>query len=149
MIRRRHHNNQEQRSGAALVESALVLPIFFLVTLSVVEFGRAFMVSQLLTNSAREGARLAITAGVTNQEVVDSVTDQVASTVGVSAAQVTVDITITPFTGNPDPGNDLTQANKRDLCNVTTSVLYDDVSFVPMRFLAGVSLAGQAAMRHE
>lgn len=146
---RRQRRNQDKRSGAALVESALVLPIFFLVTLSVVEFGRAFMVSQLLTNSAREGARLAITAGVTNQEVVDSVTDQVANTVGVNAAQVNVGITITPYTGNPDPGNDLTQASKRDLCNITASVLYDDVSFVPMRFLAGVSLTGQAAMRHE
>lgn len=148
MIRRRY-SNQEKRSGAALVESALVLPIFFLVTLSVVEFGRAFMVSQLLTNAAREGARLAITAGVTNQEVVDSAIEQVASTVGVNPAQVNVQVTITPYTGNPDPGNDLTQANKRDLCNVTTSVLYDDVSFVPMRYLAGVSLTGQAAMRHE
>jgi Flp pilus assembly protein TadG len=46
-----------------LVEMALVLPVFMMVLLGIVEFGRAMMVSQLLANASREGARLAIVEG--------------------------------------------------------------------------------------
>jgi Flp pilus assembly protein TadG len=37
-----------------MVEMALVLPIFFTVLLGIVEFGRAMMIGQLITNSARD-----------------------------------------------------------------------------------------------
>ena len=47
-------NRRHDRRGAALVEMALVLPIFFGVVLGIVEFGRAMMVSQMVTNAARE-----------------------------------------------------------------------------------------------
>ena len=49
----------DSRGGAAIVEVAMTLPIFFLVVFAIIEFGRAMMVSQLLTNAAREGARKA------------------------------------------------------------------------------------------
>jgi Flp pilus assembly protein TadG len=44
--------------GAALVEFALVVPAFFLLLFAIVEFGRGFMVSSLLTNAARSGCRV-------------------------------------------------------------------------------------------
>jgi len=47
---------RHRRRGAAAVEMALVLPIFFTVVLGIIEFGRAMMVSQLMATSAREGA---------------------------------------------------------------------------------------------
>ena len=62
-------NRQHNRRGAAIVEMALVLPIFFGVVLGIVEFGRAMMVSQMVTNAAREGTRLAIIDGSTNTTV--------------------------------------------------------------------------------
>ncbi|MCA9071736.1 MAG: pilus assembly protein, partial [Planctomycetaceae bacterium] len=64
---------QSSREGTALVEMALVLPIFVAVTLGIVEFGRAMMVGQLVTNAAREGARLGIIDGSTNAEVRTSI----------------------------------------------------------------------------
>ena len=45
--------------GVALVESALVLPLVLLLSVSVFEFGRAFQSWMVLTNASREGARLA------------------------------------------------------------------------------------------
>src|SRR4051812_6554667 len=92
------------RRGAAMVETALVLPIFFMVVLGVIEFGRAMMVAQLLTNGAREGARLAVLPGSTNTSVETAVLDFVQASVGVPRAKVTVTITVTPATGNPNPG---------------------------------------------
>jgi Flp pilus assembly protein TadG len=49
-----------QEKGAALVETAFVLPIMLLVCVGILEFGRAYQTWQVVTNAAREGARVAI-----------------------------------------------------------------------------------------
>lgn len=49
--------------GQALVEFALVAPIFLLMLFSVIEFGRAVYTVHALNNAAREGARYAIVHG--------------------------------------------------------------------------------------
>jgi hypothetical protein len=49
--------------GQALVETALVLPIFLLVLYSIIEFGRYIYTVQVLNDAAREGARYAIVHG--------------------------------------------------------------------------------------
>ena len=46
--------------GAAIIETAITLPILLLVAVGIFEFGRAYQTSQVLTNAAREGARIAI-----------------------------------------------------------------------------------------
>ena len=59
MIRRRDRG----RCGQALVEFALVAPIFFLVMFALIDFGRYVYYVQVLNNGAREGARYAIVHG--------------------------------------------------------------------------------------
>jgi Flp pilus assembly protein TadG len=49
--------------GAALLETALVLPLVLLVAVGIFEFGRAYQTWQVLTNAAREGARVAVLPG--------------------------------------------------------------------------------------
>ncbi len=51
---------RRNRQGAAAVEFAIVAPVFFLMVFGMIEFGRAIMVKQVMTNAARDGARLAI-----------------------------------------------------------------------------------------
>src|SRR5213592_4351379 len=46
--------------GQALLETALTLPLLLLVSVSIFEFGRAYQTWQILTNAAREGARVAV-----------------------------------------------------------------------------------------
>ena len=46
--------------GAAIVEVALTLPLLLLVSVGIFEFGRAYQTWQVLTNAAREGARMAV-----------------------------------------------------------------------------------------
>ncbi len=46
--------------GQALVEFALVLPIFLLLLVAIFDLGRAVFAYNTLTNAAREGARIAI-----------------------------------------------------------------------------------------
>jgi len=47
-------------SGEALVEMALVLPILLVLSLGMLDFGRAFHAKSLLDQAAREGARVAV-----------------------------------------------------------------------------------------
>ena len=46
--------------GAELVEFALVLPLLLLLVLGIVDFGFLFQRFEVVTNAAREGARLEI-----------------------------------------------------------------------------------------
>jgi Flp pilus assembly protein TadG len=48
------------RRGQALVEFALILPLLMLVLMGIIELGRAWNMKQVLTDAAREGARLAV-----------------------------------------------------------------------------------------
>lgn len=46
--------------GAAMVEFAILLPLFLLIIAGIVDFGRAFFTQIALTNAAREGVRYAV-----------------------------------------------------------------------------------------
>ena len=46
--------------GAALLEAAITIPMLLLVSVGIFEFGRAYQTWQILTNAAREGARIAV-----------------------------------------------------------------------------------------
>ena len=48
------------RHGQALVEFALVIPLFLLLLVAIFDLGRAVFAYNTLTNAAREGARMAI-----------------------------------------------------------------------------------------
>ena len=49
--------------GAAILELAVTLPLILLVAVGIFEFGRAYETLQVLTNAAREGARVAVLPG--------------------------------------------------------------------------------------
>ena len=63
----------KNQRGSALIETAITIPIVLLVSIAVFEFGRAYQTWQVLTNAAREGARVAVIAGTTDQQVSDTV----------------------------------------------------------------------------
>jgi len=57
------------QKGAALLEAAITVPIILLISVGIFEFGRAYQTWQVLTNAAREGARLAVINGSTDADV--------------------------------------------------------------------------------
>lgn len=150
-VRQRSHSAGNRRRGAAMVEMAVCFPVFMLILLGIVEFGRALMVSQMLTNAAREGCRTAVIDGSTNADVESRIDNVVTSTVGVSAADVTKLITVTDrVSGAQDTSATAVQdADPRDLILVEISVSADTVSYTPGRFLSGAMLRGLCSMRKE
>lgn len=131
-----------RRRGAAVVEMAVTLPIFLVVLLGILEFGRAMMVQQLLVNGARIGVRKAILDESTNSEVEQLVDDTCQATV-----QATVTVTISV---NGVPGADLSSANPGDLCQVNLSIPFSSVSLLPApSWLNSQMLQATCVMEHE
>lgn len=83
--------------GQALAETAIVIVLLLMLVMGVVEFGRAFMVSNMIVHAARDGARSAAVEPVTNRDsdgfitnttsIKNHVRTAIASVVGTSAAQ--------------------------------------------------------------
>jgi hypothetical protein len=63
----RTRKNKER--GAALIETAITIPMILLVSIAIFEFGRAYQTWQVLTNAAREGARVGILAAQSDDNV--------------------------------------------------------------------------------
>ena len=59
----------KSQRGAALLETAITIPLILLVSVSIFEFGRAYQTWQVLTNAAREGARVAVISGTTDEQI--------------------------------------------------------------------------------
>jgi Flp pilus assembly protein TadG len=127
------------RQGAAAVEFALVAPLFFLMVFGMIEFGRAIMVQQLLTNAVREGARVGVldSPTPTAPQVTSAVTNYLANG-GVSGATVTM---------NP---SEPTTAGYGATVTVTASIPYSSVSWIPPIFIGGSRrLTATSTMRRE
>lgn len=69
----------KNQRGAALIETAITLPLVLLVSVSIFEFGRAYQTWQVLTNAAREGARIAVLPDYTDTQVTDTVRNYLTS----------------------------------------------------------------------
>jgi Flp pilus assembly protein TadG len=59
--------------GAALLEAAITIPMLLLVSVGIFEFGRAYQTWQILTNAAREGARMAVLQDSSNTDITSRV----------------------------------------------------------------------------
>ena len=81
------------QKGAALLETAIVLPLILLVCVGIFEFGRAYQTWQVLTNAAREGARAAIIVGTTDTDVTTRVRNYMQGGALPNYAAATVTIT--------------------------------------------------------
>ena len=79
--------------GVAMIETAITLPIVLLVAVGIIEFGRAYQTWQVLTNAAREGARVAVLPGVNDATVRTRVQAYMSSGQLSAAASADIDIT--------------------------------------------------------
>jgi Flp pilus assembly protein TadG len=86
--------------GAALMEAAFVLPLLLFVSVAIIEFGRAFQTWQVVTNAAREGARVAVLPGMTDDAIRTRVQDYMQMGItSPGSATITIDRTTTVSIG--------------------------------------------------
>jgi len=128
---------RKSRRGTAVVEFAVVAPIFFLLVFGMIEYGRMVMVQQIITNASREGARVAILDGVTSADVQTTV-DNYLNNVGITGANVSVN-TNAPVA--PDYAESMT---------IAVDIPFSQVSWLPTPiYLQGRQLTATTTMRRE
>jgi Flp pilus assembly protein TadG len=139
---------RRNRQGAAAVEFALVAPVFFLMVFGIFEFGRAIMVQQVLSNAAREGARVAIldSPTPTHNQVVATVNSFLQSA-GIPTASVTVTIDAGPSHATEPTDASVTYGSP---VKVSVQIPYNNVSWIPAsRFFKDRNLTASTVMRRE
>jgi Flp pilus assembly protein TadG len=131
------------RSAAALVEFALVCPIVFLCIFAIIEFGRTFMVMEMLADAARVACRIGIVPGTSTQQIKDSAVGYLA-TVGVSGDAVNVSI-------NDGVGNVTEAQSVPSYTEITVqvSVGVSNISWLSLFLDSQKKLSGQWTMRRE
>ena len=157
MIRRSGSNRRGGRRrsrGQALVEFALLAPVFFLVLFAIIEAGRFMFYYEILNNATREGARYAIVNGANSlicptgppasgsiscdpagDDVVDRVRDAAFGALGVGVA-----VTPTWHDGAGVPAD-----NSRGY-TVTVTAAYTYTSLVPLVPLPPITVEAESSL---
>jgi Flp pilus assembly protein TadG len=134
--------------GAALLEAAITIPMLLLVSVGIFEFGRAYQTWQILTNAAREGARIAVLPGYTAADVQDRVTQYVRQ--GIGDNTVTPTVVLTPVSIDPPGATPAFPA-----AQVTVTMTHTYLLMGPVSGLLGggswssITLAARSTMRIE
>jgi Flp pilus assembly protein TadG len=122
-----------RRSGAAAVETALVILPFLMFVFGVFEYGRMLMAWNVLNNAAREGCRFAL-ANNTDPTLAADVTTQVnARMAGLNtSAFSTFSVTVSGVhSGTTYTGNNVNNLVAGDLITVTVSGTYQFMNIIP------------------
>jgi Flp pilus assembly protein TadG len=80
--------------GAELIEFALVLPLLIFVIMALVDFGFLFQRFEVVTNAAREGARMAVLPGYATADVTARVQNYLTAG-GVAATTSNTNVAVT------------------------------------------------------
>ncbi len=145
LIARARQRYRGQR-GAELIEFAFILPILLLIIAGITDFGFAFKEYEVLTNAAREGARLGTLPGYSVADVTARVKSYAA---GSGLATTTPPLTVTPtFTTIP------VGAGTALAVHVQVSYVHQFVILGPLATLTGgtfnnVTLTASSTMRKE
>jgi Flp pilus assembly protein TadG len=147
MVKRLLRRRGSER-GAELIELALVLPILLLVFAAIVDFALMFQRFLVVSNAAREGARIAVLPGYTLPDIQNRVTVYVREGIGDNtAAPVTV---LTPVSIDPPGATPAFPA-----AQVTVTMTHNYLVLGPVTGLFGgsftpsISLSARSTMRIE
>jgi Flp pilus assembly protein TadG len=131
-------------SGNAVIEMAFTLPLLLVVAMGIFDFGLMFQRFEILTNAAREGARVGVLPGYTTNDAISRANAYLATS-NVPGATVTA-VSTTISIGTP--------AVAKPAITVTVTYDYDYLWIGPILNLIGndlgtVTLRAVSTMRSE
>lgn len=152
--------DQKRRSGTALVETAVVLPIFFTFIFAFIEFGHCFMTIHTMNSAARRAARAGVGEFKSTAEVVALAHEILDSAIDADHANVrilvkdgsafddpTVDASSINYASLPDV--ELATLESEALFIVRVQVPYSEIGIMGPRWVTTLNLYGQSVMRKE
>ncbi len=133
-LNKQYRTCEQRRTGAVVVEFAVVAPMFFVLILGAFEFGRLNVIRHTADNAAYEAARHAIVPGATSAEAVAKA-NSILNIVGTRGARVSVN----PTTLGPDV----------DTVTVTVEVPMTQNGWIAPRFTSAMTMRSFSTMRTE
>jgi Flp pilus assembly protein TadG len=134
----------KNESGNAVIEMAFTLPLLLVVVMGIFDFGLMFQRFEILTNAAREGARVGVLPGYTTNDAISRA----------NAYLATSNITGATVTAVPASVSIGTPAVAKPAITVTVTYVYDYLWIGPILNLVGsdlgtVTLRAVSTMRSE
>jgi Flp pilus assembly protein TadG len=129
------------------VELAVVLPVLVLLLTGIWEVGRMVEATQVVSNAAREGARLAATGNVTAAQVQTRVYNYLVSA-GLNPTGYTVstyNLTDNPNPAPNAPSDDPTAAAQLDHLRVNVTLPFNNVKWIFLNQLTNVTTLNGSA----
>ncbi len=153
LSRRRRFPHSRQHRGAAAVELALVLPLFFVFIFGLIELSRIYWVQNSLKAACQDAARYGSVCGVTSDEVLEKVRQRLAGSVNPADVEILVkDASVYDTTGpyphetvdgdefadlpGFGPTNPLPDLDPGKMVLVRAQIAYEDFTLLPMGALA-------------
>lgn len=149
---------QPERSGAVIVETALVVPVFALFLVAILEFGHAYLVIGTLNAAAKRAARYGACDDVTTAQVRTRINQTLSKTFNPDRATILIKNGSIFDTADLEPGDidysslndiELSTAETRQLFIIRIGVPYEEVALLPPFWVRGMTLWGQSVSRHE
>jgi Flp pilus assembly protein TadG len=158
MISRRNSN----RKAATVVEFSVIAPVIFVILFGIIELGRAFMVTHLLSDVARDSARYAVVTEGTNKCTtnIQTYASGRLSAYGLNTTTTPVvyvdDRSSTDLSAASGPSQQVGSTNfgkytKGSEVTVQVQVNFSEVTWLPFaNYLAGnAKLTGQYTLRRD
>lgn len=123
--------------GQSILEMALIVPMATLLIVGTIEFGRFYMIRQVITNAAREGARILVLSSTTSASQVTDVVRRYIQNAGLNPDLAAIDLTgLRSSTGTP--------------CTVRVSYPFESVVLRMIRMTSSsVRVRAISTMMHE
>lgn len=142
--------NQSPCRGAAVVEFAVIAPLFFMLLFGIIEIGRALYIAHVGVNGSREGARHAVISTTTSVSEVEQRVKQYLEGAGVPQAAVSVQVQNETAPGTYQDTADLSSVKQGTAVRVQVGITFVSVSWLPSMFMApDAVVTGATVMRKE
>ena len=153
---RQHSTSQSQhpRRGAAIVEFAIIAPVFLTLVIGLMEAGQALRAANIMAAAVREGGRLAamdwngfVPEGWTPNEKVISDVRNFLNASGLPGNTATI---LLVSAEGADAGEEFVltdPGNTYRLFRVSVQIPYADISTFPSTFMAGQTLTSELTFR--
>ena len=129
-----NNRKSKQRRGVTTVEFALAAPVFFLVLLTVFEFGWQVVIRHTADNAAYEAVRVAIVPGATADEAIAEAT-RIMNIVGARSFNIEVDPPVLD--------------NETERVEVLVEGAYANNGIIASKFLSGINFQSRSDMLTE
>jgi Flp pilus assembly protein TadG len=134
--------------GAELIEFALVLPLLLFIILGLIDFGFLFQRFEVVTNAAREGARMAVLPGYATADVTARVRSYVTNG-GLATTATNPSVVVTNVTIPTGGGGPVMQGKQVQVVYASTYLFIGPIAGFFGGSFTTANLTGRATMRDE